>query len=141
MYYVSNHGRVLSEQKGYRHILSPSLDNYGYLGVNLYNQGKEIHRKIHRLVAKAFIPNPWHLPVVNHIDEDRTDNRACNLQWCTQKHNYHYGNCELKNHLSLALSDAKTANLGLLCKHDRILMNKVLAMVSKMKCLKYRPLS
>lgn len=45
---------------------------------------------IHRLVAEAFIENPCGLPQVNHIDEDRTNNMADNLEWCSQQYNISY---------------------------------------------------
>lgn len=59
----------------------------GYRRVNLYKNGTMKHYYVHRLVAAAFIPNPECLPVVNHINADPSDNRAENLEWCTQVRN------------------------------------------------------
>lgn len=64
----------------------------GYETVNLQiDTNKKIVVKIHRLVAKAFIPNPNNLPQVNHKDEDRTNNSVYNLEWCDSKYNNNYG--------------------------------------------------
>lgn len=59
----------------------------GYRKVNLYKDGKVKHYYVHRLVAAAFVLNPAGLPVVNHINADPSDNRAENLEWCTQRQN------------------------------------------------------
>jgi len=61
----------------------------GYLLVNA-NGGK--YEQIHRLVALTFIPNPNNLPEVNHKDEDKTNNKVSNLEWCTHQYNSSYGN-------------------------------------------------
>ena len=73
-----------------------SYDNgHGYKTVCLCIDGKPKHYYVHRLVASAFVENPNDYPEVNHIDEDRGNNRAENLEWCTGSENmlhaYHNG--------------------------------------------------
>lgn len=91
---VSNLGRVRSVQ-GKEATLKPRLDKNGYLYVHIRISKLKINKmaKIHRLVAKAFIPNPDNLPIVNHKNEIKTDNRVENLEWCTCKYNVNYGTC------------------------------------------------
>lgn len=65
----------------------------GYVTVHLCPGNGTRHRTyMHRIVAKAFIPNPENFPVVNHKNEIRDDNRVENLEWCTQEYNLKYGN-------------------------------------------------
>ena len=54
--------------------------------------------KIHRLVAKEFIPNPLNLPQVNHKDENPKNNRVSNLEWCTAKYNLTYNKLQKRQH-------------------------------------------
>lgn len=63
----------------------------GYKTVLLRKGGSSEQFLLHRLVARAFIPNPQNLPCVNHKDEDKTNNRADNLEWCSQQYNVNYG--------------------------------------------------
>ena len=89
-YEVSNMGNVRSFIRGAEgHILSPSCNRqrYGYLHVNLSRSGKQYTRRIHRLVAEAFIPNPYKKPEVNHIDCNPANNNVENLEWVTPKEN------------------------------------------------------
>ena len=64
---------------------------YGYLVVKLCKNNIRSNKKIHRLVAQAFIPNPENKPQVNHIDEDKTNNMVSNLEWMTAKENTNHG--------------------------------------------------
>lgn len=75
--YQTNRGRTLKQ----------NLKRNGYLTVDL-SKGNEVRTSsVHRLVAKTFIPNPQNLPCVNHINANKRDNRAENLEWCTAKQN------------------------------------------------------
>lgn len=72
-------------------IMSPYVDNNGYMRICLSMRGIYKHCRIHQLVARAFIPNPNNFPQINHIDEDKTNNCVSNLEWCTQTYNNKYG--------------------------------------------------
>lgn len=98
LYVVSSCGRVRSLDrimfnggiwKG--RIMSQSNDKDGYKQLKLCKEGIRKDFKVHRLVAKAFIPNPNNLPQVNHIDEVKSNNHADNLEWCTNEYNSNYG--------------------------------------------------
>ena len=97
LYEVSNLGRVRSVEKCdrfNRKILSKILKpNYvsGYLRVGMYKNKTFKYYLIHRLVAQAFLPNPDNLPQVNHKDEDKSNNRVDNLEWCDRSYNMNYG--------------------------------------------------
>lgn len=102
LYQVSNMGRVRSFSREVKccgghsritrsHILHGYINGSGYYEVALCNSEGQSHRRVHELVAKAFIPNPTHLPVINHIDEDKANNKVNNLEWCTTAYNNAYG--------------------------------------------------
>lgn len=111
LYEVSNLGHVkrtqstvVSKNGVVKHIKSRLLkplrfDGAGnYLGVTLSKNGIQSRKSIHRLVAFAFVenPNPSEFVEVNHKNENKHDNRACNLEWCSHSYNNSYGTLPMR---------------------------------------------
>ena len=71
--------------------MATHIDRNGYERVGLCKDGKQKQIFVHRLVAEAFIVNPLNKPFINHKDEDKTNNRVDNLEWCTSSENNNYG--------------------------------------------------
>lgn len=91
-YQVSSLGRVRSfARSNIPRIIVPHYDKDGYVMYPLFNNGKPIPKKGHRLVAIAFIPNIKNLPQINHKDEVKDNNRVSNLEWCDNLYNNRYG--------------------------------------------------
>ena len=99
LYQVSNFGNVVSlgnhtiknQYSGKKIYLKYKIDKYGYYAVTIRKNGIPKTTTVHRLVAQAFISNPNNLPCINHKDENKTNNRVDNLEWCTIKYNNNYG--------------------------------------------------
>jgi hypothetical protein len=101
------------------HILSQKVNKYGYVEVTLAKNGKMKTYLMHRLIAKAFIPNPNNYPEVNHKNGIKTDNRIENLEWCTVSQNTLHA---FKNNLS----DCQIKSMGALAKvNERTMYSKV----------------
>lgn len=82
-YEVSNLGQIRRKDK----VLKPKLNTKGYYGVDLWKQNQRKRKRIHRLVACAFLPNIDNKPCVDHIDRNRTNNEVSNLRWVTYSEN------------------------------------------------------
>ena len=101
LYEVSSGGRVRSitrktnNKQGQRtsrgRVLKPNYAGHGYALVSLCRDGSQYTKRVHRLVAEAFIPNPDNKRCVNHIDLDKRFNASVNLEWATHKENTQHG--------------------------------------------------
>lgn len=92
-YMVSNLGRIKSMR--FRHIkrekiMLPNLRPDGYMAIGLSKNGVTKTKTVHRLVASAFLENPNNLEMINHKDENRSNNAVSNLEWCSRSYNQIY---------------------------------------------------
>lgn len=94
LYKISNFGNVFSNYVS--RIIRPGTTRDGYKYVFLSKNKEKKMNTIHRLVAKAFLDNPNNYPIVNHKDENPSNNRADNLEWCTVAYNNTYNNAHIK---------------------------------------------
>lgn len=97
LYQVSNLGRIKSLAKPdfngkTKDSFIMKLDTHSpYTSIQLSKKGKSKYFLVHRLVALAFIPDYFEGAVINHKDENKRNNNADNLEWCTVQHNNRYG--------------------------------------------------
>ena len=111
LYQISNFGRIKSLERRVKgkkpgttqHIKEKirkfSYTTEGYAYVVLAKEGVNKTILVHRLVAKAFIPNPDNLPCVNHKDENKQNDFVENLEWCTYSYNNIYKNIHRRRNL------------------------------------------
>lgn len=91
-YQISSLGRIRSfKRNSGGKLLKPQLRKDGYLMIVVKDKNKSTGFLIHRLVANAFVENPNNLEQVNHKDENKQNNTANNLEWCSAKYNANYG--------------------------------------------------
>ena len=109
LYQASNTGKIKSNDRlivvppnrksilGFSYVrkgrlMRQQISNCGYLRVLLYDRNSNHrYRQVHQLIASAFISNPNEYKCVNHKDENKVNNNADNLEWCTHKYNTNYG--------------------------------------------------
>lgn len=103
LYQVSNLGNVRSLNRKIKNrnlkekIKKFDKTKFGYLRVELNNNGKKKKYLVHRLVAQTFLDNPNNYPCINHKDENKNNNIVINLEWCDYLYNNLYNNKHKKN--------------------------------------------
>lgn len=119
-YKVSNYGRfkavdrfVNNPRGSARHLKSKIISlwkrKFGYYTITLYRDGGRFAFPAHRIVAKVFIPNPKNLPIINHKDENPSNNCFWNLEWCDHTYNMNYGTANIRK--SQRLTNRKDISL------------------------------
>lgn len=88
-YEVSNYGKIRNIKTG--RILKTTISYKGYERFIIYINKKPKCFYIHRIVASNFLNNHSNYKEINHINENKLDNRVCNLEYCTSKYNANYG--------------------------------------------------
>jgi hypothetical protein len=88
LYKVTSCGKIWGVKR--EKFLSPAGGKGNYQMVCLSKNGKHTYDYVHRIVAKAYIPNPNNYPEVNHMDEVKDHNWYMNLEWCTSEYNKEY---------------------------------------------------
>lgn len=86
-YTVTDDGKIISYKFSKPRIMRTWLQLGGYENIKLCKENKTYHFLVHRIVAEAFIPNPYNLPEINHKNKVRNDNRVENLEWCSRLDN------------------------------------------------------
>lgn len=92
---VNDNGREYDKPVKERKM-KQSNHSKGYKIVPLTKDGVTKSHYVHRIVAEAYIDNPYNLPFINHKDENKTNNFVGNLEWCTEQYNSTYGNARKK---------------------------------------------
>lgn len=92
-YIISNTNKIVSldfKRTGVRKQMIPRIGTTGYYMIVLCKDGKPKNHRMHRLIAKAFIPNPENKGDINHIDGNKLNNDISNLEWNTRQENINH---------------------------------------------------
>ena len=121
LYKAAADGRIWSVRSG--KFLLPRKRSDGYMQVTLCEGGTRNQEYVHRLVAAAFVENPDGLKVVNHKDENRSNNNASNLEWCTYEHNNSWGSCKRKQRETVGIEKLQSLARSASIKRRRKVKN------------------
>lgn len=142
-YFVSRDGKVYSRYiRGSHNLgnewrkLKPKL-RPSYYNVTLYHNGKNKKMYVHRLVAMVYLPNPRNLPVVMHLNNDRTDNRVENLKWGTQRENLEQAIREHRSFIWIKNCDKQPARKLTLSQENTIRKDWKLYILDKVNPKRY----
>lgn len=84
-YSITEEGKIFSKRR--QRFLKPSLKKNGYVYIELNVGGNVYYKRVHRLVAETYIPNPNNKPMVNHKDGNKSNNYYTNLEWVSGSEN------------------------------------------------------
>lgn len=113
---------ILWRHKG--KILQPSVNRRGYLRIGMGRNGNFKTKEIHRLIAKAFVPNPHRKPCTNHKNGCKTDNRPENMEWVTHQENCQHAQDMGLNRARFSLKQREAVRKTGLANRGRIPWNK-----------------
>lgn len=115
-YHVSSYGRVRSFKNGKELIRRANDDTRGYLGLTISKNGGAFMKKIHRLVAEAFLERPENKCEVDHIDRNKANNMVSNLRWVS--HSVNTSNVPMRKNNKLGEKNIYI-NSGMFCAEVR----------------------
>lgn len=124
---IANKNRYRPNQKG--RILKQHISKYGYCQVTLSINGIYSLKRVNRLIAQTFIPNPENKPCVNHKNGVKTDNSVQNLEWVTYSeneiHSYKKLNKNIKGNVKKYKNGINTKSKKIYCIENGIIFNSI----------------
>lgn len=125
-YFVTESGKLFRIKKDKKYEIKGSINYYGYLEICFWVNKKGCSKKIHRLIAEAFIPNPENKKTVNHKDGNKLNNSAKNLEWATIGENVRharklglYPDRKGEDHPNSKLTNKDVIEIRRLCKEKK----------------------
>lgn len=133
---ISDAGRIYDLNNNKEVKQYTNKEGYQIVYLNDFNK-KDYPKAVHRLVAEAFIDNPNNYNVVNHKDEDKTNNNINNLEWCTQSYNMNYGTINERRKESISKAVQYRKQLEEANKTIEELKNEIVELKTKLQKYEY----